>query len=56
MVPLHDEKGNYDLDMKDGYPLEGYGVTGAKDAYDEPKFKSAAVPAGDVPLRLTYLN
>ena len=26
---IHDENGNYDLDLKDGYPIEGYGTTGA---------------------------
>lgn len=46
-VIFHDENGNGAFDMKRGEPIEGYGVSGALHALDEPTFKKASVLVGD---------
>ncbi len=51
---FHDENGNYDLDMQDGYPIEGYGTSGAENAYDELSFQQAAVNPGDISVQMYY--
>lgn len=53
---IHDENGNEDLDMSGAYPLEGYGVSGAKNAYDEPKFRDAAIAGDEIVVSLHYLQ
>ena len=55
---FHDENNNDDFDMaRNGYPLEGYGTSGADTAYSEPDFKEASVmPDKPVHVRLFYPN
>lgn len=55
-VAFHDENGNRDLDMNGTIPREGYAVTGAKDAFDEPAFERAASDERSRRLRVHYLN
>ncbi|MEM6582690.1 MAG: DUF2141 domain-containing protein [Pseudomonadota bacterium] len=50
----HDEDGEGDLDMQAGYPLEGYGTSGARDAYDEVPFSRAAMAPGLVRIKMYY--
>ncbi|MEM8563384.1 MAG: DUF2141 domain-containing protein [Pseudomonadota bacterium] len=50
----HDEDGEGDLDMRAGYPLEGYGTSGARDAYDKVPFSRAAMAPGVVRIKMYY--
>lgn len=50
----HDENGDGQLDMTQGYPLEGYGTSGARDAYDEVPWSRAATEPGLVTVRMYY--
>ncbi|MEM1152732.1 MAG: DUF2141 domain-containing protein [Pseudomonadota bacterium] len=50
----HDEDGEDDLDMQGGYPLEGYGTSGARDAYDEVPFSRAAMAPGLIRIKMYY--
>ena len=52
---FHDENGNRDLDAEGGYPTEGYGVSGASSAYDEPSFEKAATYSGRATITAYYL-
>ena len=56
VVAIHDENENYDLDLVDGYPSEGYGTSRATSPYDELSFQQAAVAAGAVELKIHYLD
>ncbi|MCV0424897.1 MAG: DUF2141 domain-containing protein [Roseibium sp.] len=56
VVAFHDENENRDLDMAEQVPTEGYAVSGARDAYDEPPFKRAASDKPHRALRLFYLK
>ncbi|MBG6142047.1 uncharacterized protein (DUF2141 family) [Labrenzia sp. EL_142] len=56
VVAFHDENENRDLDMDGQVPSEGYTVSGAKDAYDEPPFKRAATKERLQTVRMFYLN
>ena len=51
---MHDENGNQDLDMAGDYPTESYGVSGAKNANDNPSFQEAAVWAATVSISMFY--
>lgn len=51
---MHDENSDYQLNEQDGYPVEGFVVSGAKSKYDEPGFKQAAVAEGKLELQLMY--
>lgn len=53
---FHDENGDYDFNMVGGYPLEGYGMSGASGPLDEPDFQKAAVTPGTVTIRVFYLD
>ena len=53
---FHDENDNDDFDWSGDWPEEGYGTSGADDAYDEPTFGEAAVPAGRVIIPMFYLD
>ena len=53
---FHDENGDDDFNMDGDWPLEGYGTSGADDAYDEPTFDEAAVPPGRVIVPMFYLQ
>ena len=53
---FHDENNNQDFDMENGIPLEGYGTSGAKGPYDEVNFERALTKAGNIPIRMYYLN
>ena len=50
----HDENGDGELDMAQGYPMEGYGTSGARDAYDEVPWSRAAIEPGLVTVRMYY--
>ncbi|WP_415715938.1 DUF2141 domain-containing protein [Roseibium sp.] len=56
VVAIHDENGNRDLDMKNQIPTEGYMVSGARDAYDEPPFSRAASDQPRQTVRMFYLD
>lgn len=56
VVLFHDENENYDLDLVDGYPVEGYGTSNAKSAYDELSFQQAVVEPGAVRVEIHYLE
>jgi len=51
---MHDENNDYQLNERDGYPIEGFAVSGAKNKYDEPSFKQAAVVKGKHHMKLVY--
>ncbi len=51
---MHDENSDYRLNQSEGYPIEGFVVSGAKNKYDEPSFKQASVARGQHNLKLTY--
>lgn len=51
---MHDENNDHQLNQSDGYPMEGFVVSGAKSKYDEPTFKQAAVVKGEHKLKLVY--
>ncbi len=53
---FHDENDNDDFDWSGDWPEEGYGTSGADDAYDEPTFEAAAVPGGRVIIPMFYLD
>lgn len=50
----HDEDGERDFDISGGYPMEGYGTSGARDAYDEVPFSRAAMAPGRVRVKMYY--
>ena len=52
---MHDENGDYVLNEEDGYPIEGYSTSGARDKYDVPDFMRASVAEGKIRLKLHYL-
>lgn len=56
VVAFHDENENSDLDVDGQVPSEGYTVSGARDAYDEPPFKRAATNKPAQTVRMFYLN
>lgn len=56
VVAFHDENGNSDLDMNGQIPVEGYTVSGARDAYDEPPFSRAASAQPSQAVRMFYLK
>lgn len=43
VVLFHDANNNDEFDFKGDNPLEGFGVSGAKHAFDEPNFRQARV-------------
>lgn len=43
VVLFYDVNNNGQFDFKGETPLEGYGISGAKHAFDEPNFKNAKV-------------
>ena len=51
---FHDANGDYDLNMVAGYPLEGYGTSGARSWYHEPSFAEASVEGGSVSVKMYY--
>lgn len=56
VVAFHDENGNRDLDIEGQIPSEGYTVSGARDAYDEPPFQRAASVEPARTVKLFYLD
>ena len=52
---FHDENNDYDFNMDRGWPLEGFGTSGADDAYDEPTFEEASIIGGRVIIQMYYL-
>ena len=56
VVLFHDENENYDLDVVEGYPAEGYGTSNADSAYEELNFQQAVVEAGSVSVKIHYLD
>ncbi len=56
VVLFHDENEDYDLDLVDGYPVEGYGTSNAKSAYDELSFEQAVVEPGSISVKIHYLE
>ncbi len=56
IVLHHDENNDYEFNMKGEWPLEGYGTSNAKDAYDEPSFREALVNSDTVTVQMHYLQ
>ncbi|MEM9573346.1 MAG: DUF2141 domain-containing protein [Pseudomonadota bacterium] len=56
VVLFHDENENYDLDLMEGVPVEGYGTSNAKSAYDELSFPQAVVEPGSISVKIHYLE
>lgn len=54
VLVIHDENDDYQLNEKDGYPIEGFVISGAKNKYDDPPFRQAAVAHGKYQLELVY--
>ena len=52
---FHDENKDYDFNMDGDWPLEGYGTSGAKNAYHEPTFDEASIEGGRVTVQMYYL-
>ena len=53
---FHDENEDYDLNLENGQPIEGYGTSGARGMYDDPGFQQALVKPGDVTVQMYYLQ
>jgi len=53
---FHDENGDRDFNMDGEWPLEGYGTSGAKGAYDEPSFERASTTPGRTSVDIYYLQ
>ena len=53
---FHDEDGDGDLAMDNGYPLEGYATSGANGRFDDPDFTDAITTSNESVLTLYYLN
>ena len=49
VVLFHDENATGVFDIKGEEPLEGYGMSGARHALDQPSFRKASVPVGKTP-------
>ncbi|MCK0069231.1 DUF2141 domain-containing protein [Kordiimonas laminariae] len=47
VVLFHDENANGVFDIRGDEPLEGYGMSGARHALDQPSFRKASVPVGN---------
>ena len=56
VVAFHDENGNRDLDLEGEIPVEGYALSGARDAYDEPPFQRAASQTPRQTIHMHYLK
>ncbi|MEM7327508.1 MAG: DUF2141 domain-containing protein [Pseudomonadota bacterium] len=56
VILFHDENENYDLDLVEGYPVEGYGTSNATSAYDELSFQQAVVEPGSISVKIHYLE
>jgi len=56
VMAFHDENGNRDLDFEEDIPTEGYAVSGARDAYDEPPFDRAASIQATQTIQMHYLK
>lgn len=56
VMVFHDENGDRDLNLDGELPLEGFAISGAADAYDEPSFRQAAVASGAVTMELHYFE
>jgi len=56
VVLFHDENENCDLDLVEGYPVEGYGTSNATSAYDELSFQQAVVEPGSISVKIHYLD
>jgi len=53
---FHDENSNQQFDMNGDDPIEGYGTSRAKNAYDELKFHRARVKPSPIGITMFYLN
>lgn len=51
---LHDENGDYELNLEGELPAEGYAISGTNEAYGEPVFEYSAVAPGVYDLNLRY--
>lgn len=51
---FHDENGDYDFNMRGSTPLEGYGTSGARDAFHEPSFTVASTKKRRIPVKMYY--
>lgn len=60
VIVFHDGNNNGQFDFKGEMPQEGYGISGAKHALDEPSFRQAgvAVPVGEhqVSVKMHYFQ
>lgn len=53
---FHDENGDDEFNMDGMNPLEGYGTSGARNAYDEPGFERASSDAARISVQIRYLQ
>ena len=53
---FHDEDGDGELGMDQGYPLEGYATSNASGRFDDPDFDDAVISTDHLELTLYYLN
>ncbi len=53
---FHDENGDEEFNYDGDFPLEGYGASGAENAYHEPTFEEAKVEPGRVFVEMFYLS
>ncbi|WP_422378285.1 DUF2141 domain-containing protein [Roseibium sp.] len=56
VIAFHDENRNRDLDLEGEIPVEGYALSGARDAYDEPPFQRAASKDPTRTIKMHYLK
>ena len=54
IAAFHDEDGNQDLNMFDGWPLEGFATSGATDIYDTPTFRRATIHGASLTAKMYY--
>jgi uncharacterized protein (DUF2141 family) len=53
---FHDENGDFELNSKQGFPLEGYGYSGQTDPHVVPTFAEAATTGDHINVTLVYLG
>ena len=53
---FHDENGDFELNLKRGFPLEGYAYSGASDPTGVPSFEQAAIDSDEIAVELVYLG
>lgn len=54
VVVFHDENNNQQFDIRDEYPVEGYGTSNAINAYETLNFHEARIRPGPISIEMFY--